>query len=107
MLPTNTNDLLLRRNILDWRDKHMMLINTYFSKELPKLYKSINGNIDSLLQMNYATKVFQKNITLSTERRYKQWVKIHTKILIEKSQKDLSVLITKAQKKQRGQVFDL
>jgi len=45
MLSLNIDDIQLRRETLDWQNKHMLLIEKHFSKELPNLFRKINNQI--------------------------------------------------------------
>ena len=69
MLSLNITDLILHRKILDWRDKHMELIEYHFSQELPKLIDRMNNEIDFLSKSSDMTfNNLEKKINNQTQK---------------------------------------
>jgi hypothetical protein len=91
MLSLNINNLILHRNILDWRDKHMELIEHHFSKELPQFFDKVNYEIDRLLKSSkLSAGNFEKKIKINTEKLFKDWIEQQIKILTSDAQIELT-----------------
>jgi len=94
MISLNIDDIQLRREILDWQDKHMLLIEKHFSKELPNLFRKINNQIYRISNdPNNSLKDFNRQVTPSTKTIYNRWIEEQTKLLLNKAQMDLESLI--------------
>lgn len=94
MLSLNIDDLQLRRGLLDWQDKHMLLIMYHFSKELPYLFRKIDNQIDRLSNnRSNSLKDFKRQVVPSTNSIYKRWVEDQTKLLLNNAQMDLEYRI--------------
>jgi len=90
MLSLNLDDLQLRRGILDWQDKHMLLIMHHFSEELPNLFRNINNRIDRLSNIrSNSLKEFKGQVESVSESIYKRWFENQTKLLFNNAQMDL------------------
>ena len=90
MLSLNLDNLQLRRGILDWQDKHMLLILHHFSEELPNLFRKIDNQIDRLSDIrSNSLKDFKRQVVPSTESIYKRWVEDQTKLLLDNAKVDL------------------
>lgn len=84
------DSILLRRQLLDWRDKHVEAIQHHLNRELVLLLQEMDAEIDrmTLLQTFHNSAYVKKRL----EPIYSRWLKNEVTFLIESAQFELNVI---------------
>jgi hypothetical protein len=90
----NENAILIRRQLLDWRDKHIENIHNHLSSKIAVLLRDLNNKINNMsLTDIYSNEDYTKKYL---EPICSRWIKHETAILINAAQSDLNSIYQRA-----------
>jgi len=84
----NLNALTLRRNVLDWRDKHITNIELSLRREIPSLMQAIDHELDKLSMIESTLKTKKIHTTI-IQPLITEWTKRESSNLLDEAQKEL------------------
>ena len=84
----NLNALTLRRNVLDWRDKHITNIELSLRREIPSLMQAIDHELDKLSMIESTLKTKKIHTTI-IQPLIDEWSKRESTHLLDEAQKEL------------------
>jgi len=82
--------LMIRKQILDWRDKHILIIDQHLSKNIEKLFDSLDKEVEtSKIDFFIKRKKFMEE---SINPKYEHWIEKESEWLLQNAQNDLSTI---------------
>jgi len=84
----NLNSLSLRRNVLDWKDKHITNIELHLRREITSLMQAIDYELDklSVIDSTFKTRKIHANII---QPLINEWTQRESSHLLDDAQKEL------------------
>lgn len=98
MITKDIDRLKMRRDILDWRDKYLVLVESHFEKHLSGLLKKVDMEIERLANRGLTLRIFEKRVWSNTDRLFTSWGNAQVEAILAQAQSDLSTRMTVHQK---------
>lgn len=98
MITKDIDQLKMRRDILDWRDKYLVLVESHFEEHLPGLLKEVDMEIERLANRGLTLSIFEKRVRRRVDQLFTSWGNGQVEDILAQAQSDLSTRMTVHQK---------
>jgi len=86
--PNNLNSLTLRRNVLDWKDKHITNIELHLRREITSLMQAVDYELDKLSVIDSTFKIRKIHANI-IQPLTDEWTQRESSYLLDEAQKEL------------------